>query len=185
MQENAPEALYHLVERNRRRYGGYIIHAGVAILFIGIATSSFYRLEKDVTVPQNQSFAIGAYTLKFKGMQFFRDPHKEVWRATLDVFKGENIVGTLTPERHIYKNSEQPTTEVAIRPFWNEDLYMILIGPDDSGAATFKVYVNPFIGLIWRGGIIMALGGLIVLFPDLKAKFALSTEREGAEEFAS
>jgi len=183
--ENAPEALYHLVQRNRRRYGGYIIHAGIAILFIGIATSSFYRLEKDVTVPLNGTFAIGSYTLKYKDMQFFQDPHKEVWRATLDIFKGENHVGTLTPERHIYKNSEQPTTEVALRPFWNEDLYLILIGPDESGAGTFKVYVNPFIGLIWRGGIIMALGGLIVLFPDLKTKFAVSTASDrSAEEFA-
>jgi cytochrome c-type biogenesis protein CcmF len=184
VQENAPEALYHLVQRNRRRYGGYIIHAGVAILFIGIATSSFYRLEKSVTVPLNGSFAIGAYTLKYKDIQFLRDPHKEVWRAILDIYKGENQVGTLVPERHIYKNSDQPTTEVALRPFWNEDLYLILIGPDESGAGTFKVYVNPFIGLIWRGGIIMALGALIVLFPEMKAKYAVSTATDAAEEFA-
>ncbi|MCI0602389.1 heme lyase CcmF/NrfE family subunit [bacterium] len=183
--EAAPAALYHLVERNKRRYGGFIIHTGVALLFTGIAASSFYQLEKEVTVSTNDSFAIGAYTLKFRELQFLKDPHKEVWRARLEVYKGEKQVGLLHPERHFYKNSDQPTTEVAIRPFWNEDLYMILVGPTESGAGIFKVYVNPFIGLIWRGGIIIALGSLIVLLPDMKTKFAVSTVRDtGAEEFA-
>ena len=186
VEEPAPQALYHLVERNKRRYGGFIIHTGVALLFIGIATSSFYQLDKEVTVSLNDSFTVGAYTLKFKDLQLLRDPHKELWRAKLDVFKGEKMVGVLVPERHFYKNSDQPTTEVAIRPFWNEDLYMILVGPTESGAGIFKVYVNPFIGLIWKGGIIIALGSLIVLLPDLKTKYAISTVRDtGAEEFAS
>jgi len=183
--EGAPVALYHLVERNKRRYGGFIIHTGIALLFIGIAASSFYQLDKEVTVPLNDSFTIGAYTLKFKDLQLLRDPHKELWRAKLEIFKGEKQVGVLVPERHFYKNSEQPTTEVAIRPFWNEDLYLILVGPTESGAGIFKVYVNPFIGLIWKGGIIIALGSLIVLLPDMKTKYAVSTVQDtGGEEFA-
>jgi cytochrome c-type biogenesis protein CcmF len=182
--EPAPVALFHLVERNKRRYGGFIIHTGVALLFIGIATSSFYQLTKEVTVKLNGSFSIGHYTLHYRDMQFLRDPHKELWRARLDVFKGEKQVATLYPERHFYKNSEQPTTEVAIRPFWNEDLYMILIGPNESGAGMFKVYVNPFIGLLWKGGIIIALGSIIVLLPDMKPKYALSPAADSGEEYA-
>jgi cytochrome c-type biogenesis protein CcmF len=183
--EAAPAALFHLVERNKRRYGGFIIHTGVALLFIGIAASSFYQLQKEVTVKANESFAIGDYTLNYKEIQFLKDPHKEVWRARLDVFKGEKQVATLFPERHFYKNSDQPTTEVAIRPFWNEDLYMILVGPNESGAGIFKVYVNPFIGLLWKGGIIIALGSIIVLLPDFKTKYALSPADDTGEEYAS
>jgi cytochrome c-type biogenesis protein CcmF len=182
--ESPQEALFQLVMRNKRRYGGFIIHTGIALLFTGIAASSFYQLDRDITVKLNDSFAIGAYTLRYRDLQFWKDSHKEVWRAQLDVFKGEKQVATLYPERHFYKNSEQPTTEVAIRPFWNEDLYMILVGPNEQGAGIFKVYINPFVGLLWKGGIIMALGGLIVLSPDLKPKFALSTSKETAEEFS-
>ncbi len=180
--EGAPAALYHLVERNKRRYGGFIVHTGIAVIFIGIAASSFYQLEKEVTVKQNESFAIGAYTLKYSDLQFLQDAHKEVWQARLDVFKGEKQVAVLQPERHFYKNSDQPTTEVAIRPFWNEDLYLILVGPDQAGAGIFKVFVNPFIGLIWRGGLIMALGGLVILLPEFKPEFATSTASEIAAE---
>ena len=183
--EAPPAALWNLVQRNKRRYGGFIIHAGVALLFIGIAASSFYQLEKEVTVKPNNSFAIGAYTLRFDRIDFLADPHKELWRAHIEVFKGDKQVGTLHPERHFYKNSDQPTTEVAIRPFWNEDLYMILVGPDESGAGIFKVYVNPFVGLIWKGGIIIALGSLLVLMPDLKSKFAVSHAGDTtSQEFA-
>ena len=183
--EAPPAALWNLVQRNKRRYGGFIIHAGVALLFIGIATSSFYQLEKDVTVQPRSNFTIGDYTLRFNQIDFFADAHKELWRTRIDVFKGEKQVGVLHPERHFYKNSDQPTTEVAIRPFWNEDLYLILVGPDESGAGIFKVYVNPFIGLIWKGGIIIALGSLIVLLPDMKTKFAVSPASEqSGEEFA-
>lgn len=182
--ESTFAALYHMTMRNKRRYGGYIIHTGVAILFVGIAASSFYQLEKDVTVAQNATFTARNYQVRFLGLNFHQDPHKEVMGARLEIFKNGKSVGFMVPERHFYKSSEQPTTEVALRSFWNEDLYIILAGWDDKGGATFKIYVNPLINWIWRGGLIMFLGGLIVLFPDLKPQTAPSRVREplAAEE---
>jgi cytochrome c-type biogenesis protein CcmF len=172
--ESTLVALYHMTMRNKRRYGGFIIHAGVAILFAGIAASSFYQLEKDVTVQQNATFTARNYQMKFLGLNFHQDPHKEVMSARIEVFKNGKSVGFLIPERHFYKNSDQPTTEVALRSFWNEDLYMILAAWDDKGSATFKIYVNPLISWIWRGGLIMFLGGIIVLLPDFKTQMAYS-----------
>lgn len=182
--ESTFAALYHMTMRNKRRYGGYIIHTGVAILFVGIAASSFYQLEKDVTVAKNATFTARNYQVRFLGLNFHQDPHKEVMGARLEIFKKGKRVGFMVPERHFYKSSEQPTTEVALRSFWNEDLYIILAGWDDKGGATFKIYVNPLINWIWRGGLIMFLGGLIVLFPDFKPQTALSRARQpvAAEE---
>jgi cytochrome c-type biogenesis protein CcmF len=177
--ESATAAFYRLIGRNKRRYGGYIIHTGMAFLIMGIAASSFYQLDKEALVKVNESFTAGAYTLTFRDLKTFNDPHKEVMRASMEIFKGDKRVGFLYPERHFYKNSEQPTTEVAIRPFWNEDLYLILVGPDEKGGATFKIFINPFVNLIWRGGLIMALGGLIVLMPDFKPRMAEQTVQEG------
>ncbi len=179
--EGAPAALYHLVERNKQRYGGFIIHAGVAFLFIGIAASSFFRIEKDAMLQLKGSFSAGDYTIAYRDLQEFKDPHKDLVRASLEIFKGEKSLGFLYPERHFYKNSDQPTTEVALRSFLKEDLYIILTGWDEKGSANFKVYVNPWISLIWRGGLIMALGGLIVLLPDFKPKLAENTVTQTAE----
>ena len=172
IRESAPVALFHLVDRNRRRYGGFLIHAGVGILFIGIAASSFYGLEKDAEVKAGEKFSSRGYDLVFRELTFDRDAHKDVVRAKLEVFKNGKPQGFMVPERYFYKSSEQPTTEVALRSFWNEDLYVILAGWDDKGTAVFKVYVNPLVSWIWAGGLIMAFGGLFVLLPERKSAYA-------------
>jgi cytochrome c-type biogenesis protein CcmF len=174
--ESTTTAFYHLFQRNKRRYGGFIIHAGVALLFIGIASSSFYRLEKDAMVRINESFQVGAYKITFRALTNDQDPNKEIARAKLEIERNGKAAGFLYPERYFYKNSEQPTTEVALRPFWNEDLYLILAGWDNQGSANFRVFVNPFIGLLWWGGILMAFGGGLVLLPAYKPSFAVSRE---------
>lgn len=178
IRESTLTALYRMTMRNRRRYGGFIIHAGVAVLFAGIAASSFYQLEKDVTVAQNGTFTARSYEVRFLGLNFHQDAHKEVMAARLNVFKNGKPVGTMVPERHFYKSSDQPTTEVALRTFWNEDLYIILAAWDDKGTATFKIYVNPLINWIWRGGLIMFLGGIIVLLPETRTQMATSPSRQ-------
>ncbi|HSE39842.1 MAG TPA: heme lyase CcmF/NrfE family subunit, partial [Acidobacteriota bacterium] len=182
IRESAPAAFYHLVQRNSRRYGGFIIHTGMAVLIIGIAASSFFSLEKDAMVQLNQSIQVRGYQLIYRDIQFHQDPHKEVVRAKIEVIRNGKPAGFLVPERHFYKNSDQPTTEVALRSFWNEDLYIIIAGWDEQGQATFKVYVNPLISWLWWGGFIMLFGGIIVLSPSLGKEPALATAPQAAEE---
>jgi cytochrome c-type biogenesis protein CcmF len=184
IRESAPAAFLHLIQRNRRRYGGFIIHTGMAILIIGIAASSFYGRTKDATVKSGDSFFVGSYRLVYRDLQFHRDPNKEVMTATVQVIKKDEPAGFLYPERHFYKNSEQPTTEVALRSFWDEDLYLILADWTESGTATFKVFVNPLVSWIWFGGIIMGFGGIIVLFPGLEPGLATSRQEKLAGESA-
>jgi cytochrome c-type biogenesis protein CcmF len=174
IRETAPVAFYHLVQRNSRRYGGFIIHTGMGVLMIGIAASSFFSLEKDAMVGLNQSFQARQYQLVYRDLTFEKDAHKEVVRAKVEVIKNGKSLGFLVPERHFYKNSEQPTTEVALRSFWNEDLYLIIAGWDEQEQATFKVYVNPLVSWVWWGGFIMLFGGIIVLSPALSKETATS-----------
>lgn len=176
--ETTPVAFLNLVGKNRRRYGGFIIHTGVGVLFIGIAASSFFGLEKDAMVQKGQAFTARSYQLTFRDLNYLRDPHKEVVKATIEVSKNGQSLGFMYPERHFYKTSDQPTTEVALRSFWNEDLYIIIAGWDEQESATFKVYVNPLVGLLWKGGFIMALGGLIILWPERKRFPVTSAARE-------
>ncbi len=185
IRETAPTAFYHLVQRNSRRYGGFIIHTGMAVLMIGIATSSFFGLEKDAMVGLNQSFQARGYQLIYRDIVFHKDPHKELVRAKVEVIRNGEPVGFLIPERHFYKNSDQPTTEVALRSFWNEDLYLILAGWDDQGQATFKVYVNPLVSWLWWGGFIMLFGGIIVLSPGFSKEPAVSRATEPLASEAS
>lgn len=180
IREVAPVAFYRLVDRNRRRYGGFVIHAGIAVLIIGIAGSSYYGMNKEITVKPGESFTVRSYKLTYRELMFHKDPNKEVMTARVEVTKNGQPDVTLLPERHFYTNSDQPTTEVALRSYWNEDLYMILAGWDEQEAATFKVYVNPLISWIWVGGFIMAFGSIIVLLPDFKTRMVLSAAREDA-----
>ena len=185
IRENAPVAFYNLVQRNSRRYGGFIIHTGMAVLMIGIAASSFFSLEKDAMVRLNQSFQARGYQLIYRDIEFHKDSHKELVRAKIEVIRNGKPAGFLIPERHFYKNSDQPTTEVALRSFWNEDLYIILAGWDEQGQATFKVYVNPLVSWLWWGGFIMLFGGIIVLSPSFGKEPAFSTVQEATSEVSS
>jgi cytochrome c-type biogenesis protein CcmF len=182
IRESAPAAFYNLVQRNSRRYGGFIIHTGMGVLMIGIAASSFFGLEKDAMVQLNQSFQVRGYQLTYRDIEFHKDPHKELVRAKIEVVRNGRPEGFLIPERHFYKNQDQPTTEVALRSFWNEDLYIILAGWDEQGQATFKVYVNPLISWLWWGGFIMLFGGIVVLSPGFGKEPALSRVDEALPE---
>ncbi|HXK59733.1 MAG TPA: heme lyase CcmF/NrfE family subunit [Acidobacteriota bacterium] len=161
-------ALKDLSLMNKRRYGGFVIHAGVVLVFFGIVASSFFRIEENFNVRQNEFFKIGDYTLAFKGLSQRSDPEKDVVMARLDVLKDGRKIDELQPEKHFHHKSEQPMTEVSIRPTLKEDLYVVLAGWDEQGVVSFHVFVNPMVQWIWIGIGIMVLGGLFVMFPDTK-----------------
>ncbi|MBD3163369.1 MAG: heme lyase CcmF/NrfE family subunit [Candidatus Latescibacteria bacterium] len=163
--ESVPTALGRLVWRAPRRYGGYIIHVGVVLVFVGFAGAAFTR-EYEETVGPGQSFEAGGYELTFEGFDESIDPAVETILANVRVSRaGEDLV-RLKPHRSWYTKSEQLSTEVAIYSTWSHDLYLVLAGLDERGsAASFKVYVNPLVSWFWWGGIVMCLGGILVLLP--------------------
>jgi cytochrome c-type biogenesis protein CcmF len=164
--ESAPVALLRLTVKNKRRYGGYVIHLGVVMIFVAITGTSVFRQEKQVTVNQGERFEIGGYSLQYNGLEERDTPHISYLMANVGVFQDGRQVDTLKPEKRFYKKPEQPTTEVAIRSTLGSDLYLVLGSYDgETHMATILAYLNPLIGFLYWGGMTLALGTLIVIWP--------------------
>jgi cytochrome c-type biogenesis protein CcmF len=164
-------ALWSLVDRNKRRYGGFTVHLGFILIIIGVTGSSAFRREATATVARGESFTVGRYALRFEDMVTVDTPNHEFMGARLAVGIDGRAAGTLTPGQNFYKAGQDPSTEVAIRYSLRDDLYLILTGfnPQD-GRATLKAYVNPLINWIWIGGGVLILGAWFAMLPDLRER---------------
>ncbi len=163
---SAWQALFSLVQRNRRRYGGYIVHLGAVLAFVGITGSSAYQIEKDIVLRPGEKADVGKFTLQYTRLDPLVLPTYEAFIATVEVFRGDRLLSTLKPEKRIYFAQNQPTTEVALRTRLFEDLYVILAGFEPSRIATFKVFVNPLVAWLWLGGLVMVIGTMIAIWPE-------------------
>ncbi len=161
--ESYPRAFWNLVSKNKRRYGGHIVHFGVVLIFMAFSANAF-NSEKQVTLQPGQTAQIQNYTLRYDGLAKFPTANKQKIVATLALFKGQRQLGVLSPEKSLYTGQEQPTTDVAIRTTLKEDLYVILAGYDEN-SATFIILVNPLVIWLWIGGGIMGFGTCIVMLP--------------------
>jgi len=174
------KSFFNLTRRNKRRYGGYIIHIGIVLIFVGITGSSAFKSEKVVTLKTGESLTIKGYELKYDNFSSYPTQSKYVTAATLSVYREGKKLGTLRPERNIHRNQQQPTTEVAIRSTLVDDLYVILAQHDEDGRTTFKVLINPLIMWIWIGGFVLVGGAIVVMWPDKREqrRLAFSYVRE-------
>jgi cytochrome c-type biogenesis protein CcmF len=187
--EPPARALVNLVAKNNRRYGGYVIHLGVLIAFVGIIGSQFFKAEVKKSVQQGQSFSIGSYQLRFDGLTSTATTHLDRFTARVSVFRGGKLVTVMAPAKLFYRVEQQPATQVAIRSTPFADLYLVLAGIDDSGTrATFQVFLTPLVFWLWAGGLIMVFGVVIVMWPNVRERAAIAAalgrERErgyGAE----
>ncbi|MCK6555235.1 heme lyase CcmF/NrfE family subunit [Candidatus Binatia bacterium] len=184
--EHVGQALVRLVAKNRRRYGGYIIHVGVVMIFVAITGTAAFRQEQQVAVAPGQTLAIGDYTLRFDGVQERDTPHIAYLTAAVAVLRNGRVIDTLHPEKRFYKKPEQPTTEVAFRSTLGGDLYLVLGSYDQATrTATILAYINPLIGFLWWGGIVAALGTVITIWPARVAVPATHTAPAGATDGAT
>jgi cytochrome c-type biogenesis protein CcmF len=170
--ENYIQAFLKLIWSNRPRYGGYIVHLGIIILAMGIIGSSVYDVEADTVLLPGESMTINEYSLTYENLDYYTTPSREVVVAKLTVSSNGKELTSLRPEKIFHYSYQQPVTEVAIRSTLVEDLYVILVSWDESGAAAFKVLVNPLVIWIWIGGTVVVLGGLIAFWPERRAKLA-------------
>jgi cytochrome c-type biogenesis protein CcmF len=164
-----PGAALTMVARNRRRYGGYLVHLGVVVLLVGIAGSRAFATSADpVHLRVGQRASVGGYTFVMEGAERLPfDGHKFAVAARLGVFKGADRVATLTPKRDFYPLAGQPdqqSSEVAIDTRPTGDLYAVLSSLS-GGVATFSLFVNPLVVWIWVAGILIAAGALIAAWP--------------------
>jgi len=163
-------AVVELTHRNTRRYGGYIVHMAIVVMFIGFTGAAFNK-ERTMEVAQGSSFDIGRYTLKVAAMQDGENDNYVWSRMDLDVYEGNQKITTLRPEKRFYKASRSQASEVAIRRRLNEDLYINYAGVNDGQHAVIQAYVNPLVSWIWIGYYVLLGGTLICLIPS-KVKLA-------------
>jgi cytochrome c-type biogenesis protein CcmF len=178
-------ALYHLISRNRRRYGGYIVHIGVILIVIGITASSAFVTQKEVTLRKGESVSINHYTLRFDGLTWYTTAMKHVTAAKLSVFNSERNLGVLAPEKNVYKyegnRDIDNETEVALRSTFKDDLYVILTNFNDDGTGSFRVLINPMVSWIWAGGIVLALGATVIMWPSVRERGEEAVARYSVE----
>jgi cytochrome c-type biogenesis protein CcmF len=167
LHERAPQALARVVGKNRRRYGGYVIHVGIVAMFVGIAASSAFRIEAQRTMKPGETTEVGRYTIRYDRVETAENGHMSSLAAVLDVSIGGRSVATLRPEKRFYKKPQQPTTEVANRSTLREDLYVVLGSYDPkTQLITILAYVNPLVVWIWIGGLVLAIGTAITVWPS-------------------
>ncbi|MBT4015621.1 MAG: heme lyase CcmF/NrfE family subunit [Deltaproteobacteria bacterium] len=151
---------FYAFSSNRRRYGGFLIHFGAVLMFLGFA-GTFFSLERDITLEPGSSKQIGDYRLEFKNVSEFQLGNVKHRAAIIDVFDNEgNFLEVMKPAKSFYPTQPQPLTEVAILRFFMEDLYLIFSSENggEQGSVTLRVYINPLIGWAWMALPIFTLG---------------------------
>jgi cytochrome c-type biogenesis protein CcmF len=167
--ESMPLALVRLAGRNRRRYGGYIIHLGVVLMALGIIGIELFQTETQGTLARGEQLTLGQHVLVYEGLTQFTTPDgREVSRAEVSVYKEGRFVGQLFPRQDFYVAANQPMTIPGVRSTLEEDLYLLLVGwePIAQQGATFKVFHNPLVNFVWLGGFVFILGTLVAAWPD-------------------
>jgi cytochrome c-type biogenesis protein CcmF len=158
-------AMWDLTRVNTRRYGGYIVHFGIVLLFIGVAGSAFDS-DRQADLEVGEAMTIGHYSVKLVSLDEGTNPNYDWMAAILEVEKDGKVLGTFDPQKHLYKASEQPTSEVRRYSTFREDLYMVFAGVTETGKATVQVFLNPLVRWVWIGGIVMFLGTIITMVPN-------------------
>jgi len=166
-----------LVARNRRRYGGYVVHAAIVVLAIGVAGSSAYQTVREQKLAPGQSMEVAGYTLAYRNLTRQAGKNDTEARAHLDVFRGGHRVASIDPGKNSYPVEQQVSNEVSIHTDWltGTDVYTIADQIDKDGSVYFKVLVKPLVNLIWLAGFVFVGGSLIALWPDAREERRLAS----------
>lgn len=177
--ESVVPAFTHLVARNRRRYGGYIVHMGVVVIFAAFAGLAFKK-ESDLTFKAGESHElVDPFGHKWKfvsqGVSNYDVLNRQVTAVALDVSRDGQPAGVMTSEKRQHVDSRgaptfEPSTEVGIRSSFREDVYIVLAGVRADDSAEIRVTFNPLVRWVWLGGGLMAIGGLIVMWPQARRR---------------
>jgi cytochrome c-type biogenesis protein CcmF len=162
-------SLVGLVARGKRRYGGYLVHLAIVLMFVGFAGGT-YKREAEATLEQGKSVALGPFQVRFAGIQRTADPQKEMTTATLEITRDGSPYVTMHPAKWAFRHHEDepPTSEVDIKKTLAGDLYVVLNGYElePQPLANIKVVINPLVNWIWLGFLLLAAGTVIAYMPD-------------------
>lgn len=178
-------ALLRLVALNRRRYGGYIVHIGIVLLFVGF-TGEAFKTEQEIHLQKGETSSLGRYTLKYNSLLPSADAHKEVITAQIAVWKKDKPYALMKPARVFFRSQipgedPQPSTEVSIKRSLREDLYLALLTFDPNNQSIFlKAVINPLVQFIWIGGLFLILGTIVVMWPGSTAYLKIKSFAKSA-----
>ncbi len=167
--ESLIHALGKLLARNRRRYGGYLVHMGVVLLAVGVMGIEMFQTETQETLALGEQITIDRYVLIYEDLQSHQqEDARLVTRATLSVYRDGKLVDEIYPRQDYFYDARQAMTIPGMRSTLLDDLYVILAGWESIGeeAATFKVYHNPLVNFMWLGGLVFVLGTLVAAWPN-------------------
>jgi cytochrome c-type biogenesis protein CcmF len=170
---NLLTAIGELTMRNTRRYGGYIVHFAMVLIFIGVAGSAFNR-DVQMEMGAGQSIKIGPYTVLCQNFDRIANKNFESERATLEVFRNGKSEMMLYPERRFFLASQVTETMVAVQtsPVW--DLYVVYAGRSpETGKPVIHAYLNPLVKWIWFGGVVLVLGTILAMLPNRRTALVL------------
>lgn len=177
---NLLSAGYELAWRNTRRYGGYIVHMGMVLIFIGLAGAAFNRdVQKDMQ--PGSMMQIGPYTLLLQSADSKPEKNYNAERMIVEVMKNNKPLMILYPERRFFNTNEQSGTMVAIYSTLQEDLYVVYAGQSpESNAPVIHAYLNPLVKWIWLGGVIVVMGTIVALMPNRRNVLVLAAVQQPA-----
>ena len=173
--ESVPVAFGRLIGRNRRRYGGYLVHAGIVIYFVAFAGMAFRR-QQEATLKPGESIEMRSpfghnYRFTHLGISQYEALNRVVSAATVEVTKDGRRAGLMTSEKRQHVDSFkrptfEPSTEVAIRSNLQEDVYMVFAGAvNGTEEAVYRFNLNPLVWWVWFGGLVLVFGGIITMWP--------------------
>jgi cytochrome c-type biogenesis protein CcmF len=164
--DNLLAAVPRLIWANKPRYGGYIVHVGVILIAMGVASTMIYSTSVEATLAPGEKMSIRQYDLTLTSIDRFDTEGRQVTAASLAVTEDGRPDGTIVSEKALHRNHENPVTSIGLRSNMLEDLYIILVRANDDGTAAFKVLVNPLMTWIWIGGGVLLLGTAVAFWPD-------------------
>jgi cytochrome c-type biogenesis protein CcmF len=163
-EENVLQALGTLLRKNQTRYGGYIVHLGVVLLMAGTA-GSVLNQERLENLKPGEQIDLRDYRLEYLTATPIPEQHYGGATARLALFRGDEPLGVMTPQKRLYWLEQQPASVPSVYSTLREDIYVILTNIEADGSATFKVYRNPLVNWIWIGGYVFVLGSIVVMWP--------------------
>jgi cytochrome c-type biogenesis protein CcmF len=167
--DSFPTAVVKLTLKNKRRYGGYVVHLSIVLIFAGLSGNAFNR-EATGQLANGDEMKIGDYVLKMSGFREGETPNYYYGRATVEAFKNDKLISTLEPEKRVFKTGDrQSTTIVALHSTPKEDLYVVFAGISGNSKYEIMAHVNPLVFWIWFGAAIMFFGAVITILPDKRS----------------
>jgi len=162
--ESPAAALWLLLRRNQRRYGGYIVHLGIILMFIAVSGAVFNK-EHLENVKPGETMAVEDYEFEYKTAEPNLQQHYGGATARVALYRNGEGLATMLPQKRIYWLEQQPSSMPAIYSTWLEDVYLILNEVEPDGSATFKVHINPLVNWLWIGAGVAIVGSIFIMWP--------------------